>query len=225
MQVIVTAKNGGGEATGVSKRTAVVAPLAPSVVETKGPTISGEARDEKTLTAENGTWKGTPTITFTYQWQICNSLGRACNNISGATSSTYKLTPTEVGDTLQVIVTAENAGGKASATSEKTAVVVAGPAGQRKAPEDQRHRRGRRNPDGRNRHLEGHPDDHLRLPVGALQQIGRSLQQHLGRHLLHLRAEPDRSRRHPAGHRHRRKRRRKASATSEQTPVVTPAHR
>ncbi len=127
VQVIVTAKNGGGEATGVSKRTAVVAPLAPSVVETKGPTISGEARDEKTLTAENGTWKGTPTITFTYQWQICNSLGEACNNISGATSSTYKLTPTEVGSTLKVIVTAENAAGKASATSEKTAVVVAAP--------------------------------------------------------------------------------------------------
>src|SRR5208283_1530508 len=119
------AKNGGGEATRASTRTAVVAPLAPSVVEGKGPTIKGTAEDGETLTASEGTWRGTPTITYAYQWQTCK--GEACSNISGATSSTYKLKPTEVGDTLRVIVTAENAGGKVPATSEKTAVVAAAP--------------------------------------------------------------------------------------------------
>src|SRR5271165_3189255 len=125
VQVLVTAKNGGGEATRASTRTAVVAPLAPSVVEGKGPTIKGTAEDGETLTASEGTWRGTPTITYAYQWQTCK--GEACSNISGATSSTYKLKPTEVGDTLRVIVTAENAAGKASATSPQTEVVKAAP--------------------------------------------------------------------------------------------------
>ena len=75
------------------------------------PSIKGTAKDGETLTARNGTWKGTPTITYAYQWETCNNSGEACNNISGATSSTYKLKPTEVGDTLRVIVTAENAAG------------------------------------------------------------------------------------------------------------------
>ena len=122
----------GGEAPATSEKTAVVVAAPP--VNEKLPTITGTAEDEETLTAETGTWKGTPTITYAYQWELCNKSGEACNNISGATSSTYKLTPTEVGDTLRVIVTAENAGGKVPATSEKTAVVAAAPPVNEKLP-------------------------------------------------------------------------------------------
>ena len=132
LRVTVTAKNGGGEASATSEKTSVVGATSP-VNETL-PKISGTAEDEHTLTAEPGTWKGTPTITYAYQWETCNGLGEACEKISGATGSTYKLTPTEVGSTLRVIVTAENAVGKASATSEKTAVVVATPPPTKNSP-------------------------------------------------------------------------------------------
>ena len=132
LRVIVTAENAGGKAPATSEKSAVVVAVPP--VNEKLPKISGTAEDEQTLTAENGTWRGTPTITYAYQWETCNGSGEACKYISGATSSTYKLTPSEVGSTLRVNVTAENAAGKASATSGQTAVVVAAPPVNEKLP-------------------------------------------------------------------------------------------
>jgi subtilisin family serine protease len=121
LRVIVTAKNSIGSVPGTSAVTEVVKPLAPS--NTTLPTISGSAKDGQTLNAETGTWSGTPTLTYAYQWQRCNGSGQSCSNISGATSSSYLLTPSDVTNTLQVIVTATNGGGKASSTSAVTEVV------------------------------------------------------------------------------------------------------
>ena len=122
LQVMVTAKNAGGEATAVSKRTGVVAALPPSLVE--GLKVSGKPEDEQTLTAETGTWKGTPPITFAYQWQRCNTSGEACKAIEGATASTYKLTPADVGSTVKVVVTAKNAAGTTPASSPASATIL-----------------------------------------------------------------------------------------------------
>ncbi len=89
------------------------------------PTITGEAKDEKTLTASTGTWTGSPTITYSYQWESCNTAGESCTNISGATSSTYVIAHEEVGHTIRVKVTAKNSAGEASASSAQTATVAA----------------------------------------------------------------------------------------------------
>jgi RHS repeat-associated protein len=123
LRVTVTASNTAGSASSTSGATAVVAALAPS--NTTAPAITGTAQDGQTLTAGTGSWSGTPTISYTYQWQTCNSSGEGCANISGATSSTYTLGPAEVGTTLRVAVTATNSAGSASSTSGATAVVVA----------------------------------------------------------------------------------------------------
>ena len=125
LKVIVTAKNGGGETPAASGKSAVVGALAPK--NTLAPTITGEAKDGQTLKAENGTWEGTPTITYGYQWQLCNGAGEACKNIVGAEAQTYKLSSPEVGLTLKVIVTAKNGGGETPAASGKSAVVAAAP--------------------------------------------------------------------------------------------------
>jgi alpha-tubulin suppressor-like RCC1 family protein len=89
------------------------------------PAISGKAEERQTLTASTGTWTGTEPITYTYQWQTCNSKGESCTNISGATSSTYKLTASAVGDTIRVEVTAKNVVKSTSAFSAVTSVVAA----------------------------------------------------------------------------------------------------
>ncbi len=86
--------------------------------------ISGAARETQTLSAAAGIWEGTPSLSYAYQWQHCNSSGGSCTNISGATSSTYALTSGDVGATLRVVVTATNSWGSASSTSAATAVVV-----------------------------------------------------------------------------------------------------
>ena len=123
LRVKVTASNTGGSASSTSAATGVVAALAPSNVSL--PMISGTARDGQTLSASTGGWEGTPTISYTYQWQTCNSAGEDCANVSGATSSTYVLEHGDVGDTLRVVVRASNAGGSASGTSEASGVVTA----------------------------------------------------------------------------------------------------
>ena len=76
---------------------------------------------------QGGTWTGTPTLTFTRQWQRCNALGASCINIAGATATTYQATPADVAGTLRVVVTAANAAGPVPATSAPTSQVAAAP--------------------------------------------------------------------------------------------------
>jgi Calcineurin-like phosphoesterase len=92
-----------------------------SPVNVSLPTISGTAIEGSTLTASHGTWGNSPT-SFAYQWQDCASNG--CSGIPGATKSTYTLQLSDVLDTVQVVVTATNAGGSASAVSRPTGVVM-----------------------------------------------------------------------------------------------------
>ena len=123
LRMKVTAKNSAGEVSATSAQTATVAASAPA--NTVLPTISGEAKDENTLTASTGTWTGTPTISYSYQWESCNTSGEACSNISGATASSYAIAHEQVGDTIRVKVTAKNSAGEVSATSAQTATVAA----------------------------------------------------------------------------------------------------
>ncbi|HLX18825.1 MAG TPA: hypothetical protein VKR23_01625 [Gaiellaceae bacterium] len=87
------------------------------------PTITGTATVGQTLTLNPGTWTGTPTPTLTVQWQDCN--GSTCTPIPGATTSTYTITTTDTGFTINAVVTATNTAGQTSATSNTTAIVTA----------------------------------------------------------------------------------------------------
>jgi hypothetical protein len=86
------------------------------------PQISGTAKEGQTLTASNGTWSNAPTA-YAYQWRRCASDGTACGDITAATKQTYTVVAADIGRTLRVVVTASNADGKASATSNATDVV------------------------------------------------------------------------------------------------------
>jgi hypothetical protein len=122
---VVTATNAGGSTAATSNQTATIAAPAPPAApaNTVLPSITGTTTQGQTLTTSNGSWSGSPTG-FGYQWRDCNTSGASCTNITGATSSTYTLTATDVGDTLRAVVTATNAGGSTAATSNQTTTIV-----------------------------------------------------------------------------------------------------
>jgi hypothetical protein len=98
-------------------------PPPPAPSEQSAPSVSGSALEGKTLSASTGTWLGSPT-SYAYQWQDCNAAGEGCTN-AGATGTTYKLSASDVGHTVRVVVTATNAGGSTPASSVPTALVAA----------------------------------------------------------------------------------------------------
>jgi hypothetical protein len=104
-------------AAGVFAATASAAPP----TNTAPPTITGTEQQGKTLTANNGSWTGSPT--FTYRWQRCDGDGTGCGNIDNAAAKTYTLTSTDVGHTVRVNVTGTNKDGQATASSKTTAVI------------------------------------------------------------------------------------------------------
>jgi Ig domain of plant-specific actin-binding protein len=93
---------------------------------TVAPTVAGAATNGTRLQANRGTWTGTAPITFVHQWLRCNAQGEACGSISGATEDNYTVAGNDVGRTLRVRVTARNAQGSDTATSNQTAVVTQG---------------------------------------------------------------------------------------------------
>ncbi len=83
------------------------------------PSIDGKAMVDQQLTADRGEWSGSPT-TYTYQWQRCDNDGSSCGDISGATTTKYKVTDADTGNTVRVQVTAKNDDGSATANSKAT---------------------------------------------------------------------------------------------------------
>jgi hypothetical protein len=131
LRVRVTATNADGSATAASRVTPVVVSrtnpnpprIGPPVVRSL-PTIEGEAREGKTLTAKNGEWDGRTPITFSHQWRLCKADGTGCADIADQTNATYTVRAADVNNTLRVRVTASNPDGSATAASNPTPVVV-----------------------------------------------------------------------------------------------------
>ena len=120
MRVVLTAANAGGHAVQTLPVTGVVQDNPPVNVEL--PAVSGTVRDGEELSASDGDWRGVITFAFAHQWYRCNENGEDCGKVTGATGPTFTLTPTDVGLTLRVEVTARNAGGFTSAMSHATSV-------------------------------------------------------------------------------------------------------
>jgi hypothetical protein len=125
LRVTVTATNATGTASAVSTQTAVVPPPAPANVAV--PLISGDLVVGSVLTTDLGSWSD-PQAGLAVVWERCAADGSGCAPIDGATAASYTLTGDDLGSTLEVVVTATDAGGSASAASAATGVVTA-PAG------------------------------------------------------------------------------------------------
>ena len=114
----------GNEETLTSEPTAAVA-AEPNSPATGQPTITGTAQVGETLTvgtAGISDANGMDNVTFAYQWITGGS------DIAGATGSTYTLTATEQGQTIQVRVSfTDDDGNQEALTSAATAAVAAKP--------------------------------------------------------------------------------------------------
>ena len=122
IRVVVTAANSAGSAQAMTALTAVVKPATPTNAAL--PTIAGGPREGSTLTANAGSWNGTPPINFGYVWQRCDVAGANCVNLA-TRSATLVVTVGDIGFTFRVVVTATNAARTLSATSAATGIVVA----------------------------------------------------------------------------------------------------
>lgn len=78
---------------------------------TVAPAVTGTAATFNTLTCSTGTWTGSATIAFAYQWQVNGA------DILGATANTFYLEGGTAGASVQCIVTASNAFGVVAAAS------------------------------------------------------------------------------------------------------------
>jgi hypothetical protein len=106
----------------ISAATAVVVPPPASTVR---PVVSGTAIVGGTFSTTSGGWN--TSASFAYQWQRCADDWSGCVTIPGATASTYVLAAADAGHTFKSVVSATNAAGTASATSQASAEVYAVP--------------------------------------------------------------------------------------------------
>ncbi len=121
--VQVKAQGGNGVAYATSRPTVVVAAAAPR--NASPPTVAGAPHNGSTLSATLGTWSSQTALSFFYQWARCDSAGRNCVPIPGATRRTYAVTGADVGRRLIVQVKAQSSGGTSYANSQPTGVVSA----------------------------------------------------------------------------------------------------
>jgi len=122
LRVRVRASNADGSATARSEQSDVVVANAPPLTNMSRPVITGEARVGQELSADEGTWSGTPT-SFAFQWQRCDIDTLLCVDVTGATGRTYGVRTADIGTRLRVQVTARTDTRTGTATSGATAVV------------------------------------------------------------------------------------------------------
>ncbi len=132
LRVVVTATNSSGNSDVSSKQTSMVAALAP--FNTTPPAISGTAEDGQPLTTSNGIWSGTHPLSYTYQWESCDSEGNKCQDIENAAGSSYTPSSADLETKLRVQVTATNIAGFAQTTSVASSLVKSGPPGEQEQP-------------------------------------------------------------------------------------------
>ncbi len=130
------AADNGQEGVAYSEPTVAVQPSAPTNLSPA--TLSGSAPVGKIVKAARGTWRGSPTITYAYEWLTCTTsdIG-SCATTSGASEASYVVQATDSDRYLRARVTASNGGGSAISTTTAlrmgsdygTAVQSSGPQG------------------------------------------------------------------------------------------------
>jgi len=138
LRLRITVGNGFGSSTMGSALTGLVGgvPATAPPANLALPAIAGTAQEAQTLSASTGSWSGSPTG-YTYEWKRCDALGENCTAIAGASLPSYLVQAGDIGFTIRASVTASNAGGSATSTSDASEIVAAAIASSPSGPTTQ----------------------------------------------------------------------------------------
>src|SRR5262249_5156293 len=100
LRAVVTATNAAASST-ANPNMSDTAAASGAPTSPRAPSTPGDAVVGSTLTADPGTWSGTPTG-YRYQWLQCDGAGGACVQVTGATGKTYGVRLADVYSTLRV---------------------------------------------------------------------------------------------------------------------------
>jgi hypothetical protein len=130
LMVRVTASDLAGQSVEATSlpTTSIVEPPLP--LSTSPPGIGGLLQDGQSLQASTGEWSSPKKLSYAYQWQVCNSSGEECADISRATKRSLRLSSADVGDDITVTASATDRAGQ---TQTRTAT-PAGPVAKPPAP-------------------------------------------------------------------------------------------
>jgi hypothetical protein len=98
---------------------------APGPVPSDRPVVAGKLQQGSRLTATAGTWGGSGTITYAYQWYRCDANGAHCNSVHGATKGAYTLVAADVDKTIGLTVRATDSTGTTAAYASLAGLVAA----------------------------------------------------------------------------------------------------
>ena len=135
LRVTVSASNGEGTSGPLQSAETAVATAVPKNTKPPELNLSGEPAHVgarlKLNSGGNGTWTGSPEMTFTYQWERCGLTGYECTAISAATLSEYTLTNQDVGHTVGLQVTGHDPAGESSVIGTPAGIVEVRPSGEK----------------------------------------------------------------------------------------------
>jgi len=127
IQVVESESNAVGSSSAGSNQTAPVVAIAGGPANVTAPTIAGSPVVGQALTADPGTWDPASGLTFGYQWQRCDVDGANCSPIAGATSQSYLLGADDLGNTVDVLVTASDGTHTSGPAESDTTDVITAP--------------------------------------------------------------------------------------------------
>ena len=119
----VTATAGTYTQTLLSLPTAVVVAAPTGPAPGGRPSIGGTLRAGSRLVGRPGTWVGTGTITYAYQWYRCDPAASHCSSVHGATKPTYVAVAKDIGETVGISVRATDSTGTAVAYGSVAGIV------------------------------------------------------------------------------------------------------
>lgn len=119
----VTATAGTYTQTLLSLPTTAVAAAPTGPTPSGRPSIGGTLRAGSRLVGRPGTWVGTGTITYAYQWYRCDSAASHCSSVHGATKPTYVAVAKDIGATVGISVRATDSTGTAVAYGSVAGIV------------------------------------------------------------------------------------------------------